>query len=82
MKASVMDLRTRMREVFKALRRNEKVEILYHGKPAARIIPIHRKKLRMRVSEHPFFGMRRASGHEKSVYETVRDLRRGRYGSV
>ena len=32
MKATVVDLRYRMKEVLKALDRNEDVKILYHGK--------------------------------------------------
>ena len=39
MKASVVDLRYRMKDVLKALRRRESVEILYHGKTAGIILP-------------------------------------------
>ena len=36
MKASVVDLRYKMNDILKALDRNEKVAILYHGKNAGR----------------------------------------------
>ncbi|MBI2192911.1 MAG: hypothetical protein HYU36_13105 [Planctomycetes bacterium] len=40
MKASFLDLRRRMREVLRALERNESVTILYHGKEKAVLHPV------------------------------------------
>lgn len=57
MKASILDLRYRMKDVLKALKRNEKVEILYHGKTKGVIMPKRKAKTKHRVTEHPFFGM-------------------------
>lgn len=76
MKASVVDLRYRMREILKALDRNETVTILYHGKEKGVINPISHEKLR-RVSDHPFFGMSREEG--EPVESTMERLRGGRY---
>ncbi len=39
MEASIVDLRYKMNDVLKALERNEKVTILYRGKPKGLIIP-------------------------------------------
>ena len=57
MKASIIDLRYRMKDVLLALERNEAVEILYHGKVKGTIQP-PRGDGQLRVEDHPFFGMR------------------------
>ena len=44
MKASVVDLRYKMKDVLKALDRNERVTVLYRGKVKGVLIP-SRKKL-------------------------------------
>ena len=82
MKASVVDLRTKMKEVFQALRRNEKVEILYHGKVAGIITSPKRIKKRMRVQDHPLFGMHRDAYEGKSVEQIMEELRGGRYRDI
>ena len=82
MKASVVELRYKMKEVLKALHRNEEVEILYHGKTAGRIIPVKKKRNGLKVSEHPLFGMIKTGRSRKSVEKIMNDLRRNRYDSV
>ncbi len=78
MKASVVDLRYRMREILKALDHNEEVMILYHGKVKGVIKP-KRSRTRGRIVEHPFFNMYRS---KKSVGEEMTDLRGGRYRDI
>ena len=56
MKASIVDLRYRMKDVLTALDRNEDVAVYYHGKLKAVMTPT-RKRKRMRMADHPFFGM-------------------------
>lgn len=56
MKASIVDLRYKMKDILRALDKNEQVEILYHGKLKGILSPII-KDNRKRVKEHPFFGM-------------------------
>ncbi|MEK6766582.1 MAG: type II toxin-antitoxin system Phd/YefM family antitoxin [Planctomycetota bacterium] len=56
MKASVIDLRYKMKDVLKALDRKEEVTILYHGKVTGVIVPVNNKKYK-KVKDHPFFGM-------------------------
>jgi len=44
MKASIVDLRYRMKDVLGALDRGETVTVLYRGKPRAKIVPISQKR--------------------------------------
>ena len=57
MKASIIDLRYRMKDILLALERNETVQILYHGKVKGTIRPPQGNG-NQRVEDHPFFGMR------------------------
>ena len=79
MKASVVDLRYRMKDVLKALERNEDVSILYRGKTKG-VITAQISRTEKRVVEHPFFGMR--SGDEDSVEGEMERLRGDRYGDL
>ena len=79
MKASIVDLRYRMKDVLRALERNEDVSILYRGKTKG-VITSLREKTSVRVIDHPFFGMR--TGESESVEATMETLRGGRYGDV
>ncbi len=82
MKASVVDLRYKMKKVLEALRRRESVEILYHGKPAGTIIPVKTKAPVKALRGHAFFGMHKVLTGKKSVKEAMDDLRGGRYRAV
>lgn len=77
MEASIVDLRYKMKEVLKALRHNEPVKILYHGKLTGTIIPVQPLKQHQVVEEHPFFGMHKK--HKLSVKEQLNQLRSIRY---
>ena len=79
MKAKIVDLRYKMNEVLKALDRNEKVTILYHGKVKGVILPATPEK-HMKVQDHHFFGMCRDEG--TSVSEILEQIRGGRYHAV
>ncbi len=79
MKASVVDLRYKMNDVLKALDRNEKITILYHGKVKGIISPVLNKKNK-KVSEHRFFGM--YEKNERSVEQEMDDLRGNRYNDI
>jgi antitoxin (DNA-binding transcriptional repressor) of toxin-antitoxin stability system len=56
MKATILDLRYKTRDILSALDSGQSVTILYHGKPRGKIVPLQRKQ-RKRVSEHEIFGM-------------------------
>ncbi len=73
MQATIVDLRYRMKDVLKALDRNEDVSILYHGKTKGVLSAVPRRKS-VPVAEHPFFNMRTV----KSVEEEMQKLRGGR----
>ena len=75
MNASIVDLRYRMNEVLGALKRRERVSILYHGKVKGTIIPAG-GETRGKVTEHPFFGM--AAKDARSVEAVVSEMRAGR----
>ncbi len=76
MKASVVDLRYKMKNVLQALDRNETVTILYHGQERAIITPIDSNENKS-VVNHPFFGMKNDT--TETVDETMERLRGGRY---
>ena len=76
MKATVVDLRYKMKEVLTALDRREKVIILYHGKVKGTIIPAGATTT-IDVEEHPFFNM---TGKRKSaVARRMEELRGSRF---
>jgi hypothetical protein len=77
MNASVVDLRYKMKDILKALDRNETVTIMYHGKKKGIITPSS-SLTSMSISQHPFFGMT-ADDTEKSVEAIVDELRSSRY---
>ena len=76
MKASIVDLRYKTKEILKALSRNESVTVLYHGKVRGVIVPAQEKS-EFRVKDHPFFGMRK--GSEETVLEELNRLRKPRH---
>ena len=76
MKASIVDLRYKTKEILKALERNERVTILYHGKVRGVITPVSEKPA-IKIKEHPFFGM--ASDSDDTVLEELKNLRKSRH---
>lgn len=75
MKATVVDLRYKMRDILKALDKNEDVDVYYHGKKKAILSPV--KNDIKKVKDHPFFGMQKDAGI--SVEEEMKQLRKTRY---
>lgn len=57
MQATVVDLRYHMKDVLKALDRNEDVDILYRGKTKGVLMAKADRSI-AKVEEHPFFNMR------------------------
>ena len=79
MKATVVDLRYRMREILKALDRRERVTLLYHGKIKGVITP-GGVKIHQKVEDHPFFKMK---GREKGPASSqMRKLREPRFHAL
>ena len=81
MRASVVDMRYRMKEVLNALRHHETVDILYHGKLAGTIFPARASSPKKDFRDHPFFGMH-AGRKQGSVENVMRKLRGGRHRAV
>jgi antitoxin (DNA-binding transcriptional repressor) of toxin-antitoxin stability system len=75
LKASIVDLRYKMKNVLKALDRGEKVKILYHGKVKGIIHP-ETYRTNKKVKDHAFFGMDRI--RRMPVSEEMEDLRGSR----
>jgi len=75
MKTNAVDLRRNMKDVMRAVDRNEPVTVLYHGKEKAMIRPIEQTSASS-VHNHAFFGMNRGETPVKSVID---GLRNGRY---
>jgi hypothetical protein len=76
MKASIVDLRYKTKDILKALEKNESVTILYHGKIKGIIHPA-KEKSTARIIDHPFFAMNEE--HEDTVLEELEKLRKPRY---
>jgi mRNA-degrading endonuclease YafQ of YafQ-DinJ toxin-antitoxin module len=79
MKASIVDLRRKAREVIRALERNESVTILYRGKRKGVIQPLSSEGAPTpKARDHPAFGMwkdhRAMGGTDKAMAQ----LRKGR----
>ena len=75
MEATVVDLRYHMREVLKALERNESVSVLSRGKIKGFIRPVGRVTAG-RVADHEYFGCRAS---ERPVEQIMEQLRGGRH---
>jgi len=82
MKASVLDLRRRMKDILRALERNESVTLLYRGRTKGIIMPAPRKKGAVKVCDHPAFGMWKDRKDMKDVDAFVRSLRKARYSDL
>jgi len=81
MKASIVDLRYKTRDILEALERNESVTVLYHGKVKGTLHPAGKQK-HGNVMDHPFFGMHEDGEKEDkglSVLEEMDALRRPRH---
>lgn len=78
MKATVVDLRYRMKDVLRALDRHEDVSILYHGKLKG-IIVTQPNSTRMPIVKHPFYNMRSS---DASVSAEMDRLRGGRFRAL
>ena len=80
MKASIVDLRYRMKDVLRAIDRGETVTVLYRGKEKAKLVPIAaKKKPKMKVEDHPFFGMWADREDMKDPAAYVRKIREPRF---
>lgn len=84
MKASILDLRRKMRDVLRALDRSEPVTILYRGKKKGVLYPADRREggREKPVSEHAAFGMWKDRPDMRDAAKALRNLRKGRFHVV
>ena len=85
MEASFVDLRKKSKEIINAIKRKEKVTVLYRGKPAAIMNPINTASdtTQLSASKHKAFGMWAANKiGETSASDQVALLRRKRYDDL
>jgi len=80
MKASIVDLRYKMKEILKALDKNETVTVFHRGILKGTLIPAKTEK-KKKIEDHPFFGMT-ADNIKKSVLEELDDLRKPRHNDL
>ena len=79
MKATIVDLRYKMKDVLKALDAREPVSIYYHGKLKGTLVSTESAK-KFDSKKHSFFGSRK--NDKKSVQQTMKELRRSRYHAL
>jgi antitoxin (DNA-binding transcriptional repressor) of toxin-antitoxin stability system len=84
MKASFVDLRKKSAEIIQALERNEKITVLYRGRPKAVMQPIAGQKNMpaVKAKDHPAFGVWADRDDLKDVTAHVRELRKGRFDAL
>jgi prevent-host-death family protein len=80
MKASIVDLRYRMKDVLRAIDRGETVTVLYRGKEKAKLVPIedtpaNGETKKVKFTETPFFGMWKDREGMKDPVAWVRKMR-------
>ena len=85
MEASFVDLRKKSKEIINAIKRKEKVTVLYRGKPAAIMNPINTTSdtTQLSASKHKAFGMWATNRiGETSATDQVALLRQKRYDDL
>lgn len=81
MKANIVDLRYRMKEIIEALDRNETITVYYRGKEKATIAPVKNnsdKEPNIKAKNHPFFGQMNEES-TMDVEKIMTELRKGRF---
>ncbi len=83
MKATVLDLRRRMKDILHALDKNEPVTIFYRGKKKGVLYPVRGQgPPRASAAEHPVFGIWKDRDDMRDVGEVLRHLRKGRSHAI
>jgi len=83
MKATIVDLRYRMKDVLRAIDRGETVTVLYRGKEKAKLTPIGPASdgPRAKTKDQPLFGIWKDREDLANPTSYVRNLRRPRHSS-
>ena len=75
MKATILDLRYKMKDVLAAVERGETITVLHRGKPKARLVPIKAATDRGDLRAHAAFGLWKDREDLADVSGFVRKLR-------
>lgn len=79
MKATMLDLRRRTKDIIRALDRGESVTLTYRGKEKGVIVPSGQRKRKYRsAADHPAVGMWKDREDMKDPSAWVRKIRRSR----
>ena len=81
MKASFLDLRRHMKDVLRAMDRNEEVTLTYRGKPRGVIQPVKKNGVKAIIT-HPAFGIWKNRDDMEQVDHVIDRLRKGRSHAV
>jgi antitoxin (DNA-binding transcriptional repressor) of toxin-antitoxin stability system len=81
MKATVLDLRYRMKDVFRAIDRGESITVTYRGTVKARIVPAG-EIVTAKSNADPAFGMWRDRKDLENPSEYVRKIRQPRIHDI
>jgi prevent-host-death family protein len=79
MKATILDLRYRTKDVLKAVERGETITVLHRGKEKARIVPVRSLRTGAKVRASEAFGMWKDRKDLNNVPKFVRKLRQSRF---
>lgn len=84
MKASIVDLRYRMKDVLRAIDRGETVTVLHRGKEKARLVPLEKagRGELPKAEDQPIFGMWKDRDDMADPTAWVRKLREPRYADL
>ena len=78
MKITTKELRIQPGKIIDQVVNGQEVTVTFRGKALAKIIPISKKDSAANQVDNGFFGMWSNRKEEKTVEETVRELRKGR----
>jgi antitoxin (DNA-binding transcriptional repressor) of toxin-antitoxin stability system len=78
-KATIVDLRYRMKDVLRAIDRGEAVTVLYRGKERARLVPVSAQQQELPdTASQEFFGMWKDRREMVNPASYIRKMRRQR----
>lgn len=84
MKITTLQLRRDTKRLVEALDNNQTVTIVYRGKVKGVVYPVGQTpdRKRMKVTEHPAFGMWADRSDMRDVSKYVREIRKGRFDAL
>lgn len=78
MKVTTKELRIQPGKIIDQVVNGQEITVTFRGKALARIVPIMKQSKSQEADEISIFGMWKTHSNDKTVEETVRDIRKGR----